>query len=976
MKLSLALLSLVSAAPGAIRASVGTVYKTVALKDNCKSNPHHDQVETVTIDSISGRVISATVAYKPLHSGSWTMRDGVHVECWHHGGAWDETPIISKKDKGLGYGYGRGNGPSKSHSFSFEVQTNLDVEQHYIRCGIIDLASKYDRFDRDSHCAHRYAGRSSAHHFDNVDAPFKVVPGIADATNKCVISGTKYGETYLKTVTKYGISQAQCFDLAESTFRANANGSIEAKFTDTASKASEFRAFGRKGVRCMFKFPKCANGNVSPLFRASQNLMANDRSMGWDALPMNAAQCKAQGKAMALECGAGSIVLTRAEAGVMCNEHNHAQDWCQKDKTSPVPKQPFEPGYVAPSAGGDRNPGTNCYGSGCKTYHKGAQICKHFKCKYTKGKTTVFGFINSNEKYHCARNGPTECQCTCHEDDSAHKCTICHDTPDFTKDPSIHHTRTPQVCNEHCPDTVSEPVKNCRITFNKGCPNEFDHSRATSDPKLRERGLIQFTDQFKNHVEHAANAASCHARATELRAQCFYHPENLVGYGSVTASFEDGTAVADQWKNVCGIKFHKGKHPCPAMERKYTQLGLWKAHDPQRTMYNDHTESAVSESACLERATDFRKLCYTSVEDGQGAVTAVYLDTRAQRTDAWEKVCGITARTCPTLEREYGAIPESHSTHITQEAVSIQVRPKHPENMGARKGYKIIDTRQLNIDSSNNGKRHPQSDIDETRDIAQIYAEDNPEVKERVTKLNQATCLDKARSIHEECFTGTEVGVVSAIWMPTKTTEVVTSSKDKIVYFKKTAAQINGQTGCKISMSDKDNSCPRASAQNKQLGWDQIPHYEWSHDNKDTCLARAKQIYDFCYFWPGADDTLNNYINKNDEFVGRPDLFYPGSVTATWEGDKNEYGEFTGAGVASETVCTGEGCAPGAVASNFDTITTPHTSPHTDTIAHAIYNKDANQKFQTAEADRTMGYTTPNSRKVKYGNQDGTEWAN
>jgi len=971
MKLTLAFLGVAASAavvPGTIAFKEGTAYTGVAIDDGCAANALHDQVETVTIDSVTDRFVTATVAYKPLHSGSWTMRDGVHVECWHYAGTWDATPIISKKDSAIGYGYGQGSGPARSHTFTFEVKSSLDVEQHYIRCGIIDLSSKYDRFDRDTHCAHRYAGRSSAHHFDNVDAPFSVHPGLDLATNKCTFTGSKYGGVLLPQEVTMGLTKSECLDAAESKHRSNADGSTQVVFQDHGSKKSVHRAFGRRGVRCLFKFINCPASSRSPLFRSAL-AVANDRSTGWDTLPQDKEQCAATVGKMADACGPNAVVLARPEAGVMCNQHNHGQDWCQGDKTSPVPKMPFEAGYTVPDT---RNPGTNCYGAGCASYNGGQQICKHFKCKYTKGKTTVFGFMASHEKYHCARNGPTSCECTCHEENT---CRICHDTPDFALDAHTHHSRTPAVCRDHCPKPTAAPAaKNCAIRFSAGCPNEFDHSRAVQDSNLREKGLVQFTDQFKNHYEHAVSEAACHGRATELRKQCFYHPKDTVGYGSVFARYTpSGVEKADQWRQVCGIKFHNG---CPAMERKYG-VNMWKSKDPERWMYKDHTESPgihfnhlpETEEECLERSTDFRKQCFQKEIDGEGKITSLWLDTSAQRTDAWEGVCGLTANTCPTLLREYGAVPESHTTHITRESVMVQIRPTNPEVYGARVGKTIIDTSLLNVDSTDAGSRHPDSNMMETRhpDGAD-HDHENWEVIETVSQLTMRTCLNKARETHEDCFSGTEAGAVRAYWIPTKTEEVVTESKDKTVYFKKTAAQLNGQTACSISFDTTGVSCPRAEAQNKVIGWDQKNHVEWTHNTKDECLARALEIYDFCFFWPGSDDTLNHYINKQDKYVGRPDQFYPGSVTATWAGDKNQYGEFTNGGAVSETVRSSE----------FNTIkhggvaVKPHHDDHDEhgEIAHAIYDKDANQNFQTAEADRTMGYTTPNSRTVEHADHE------
>jgi hypothetical protein len=331
----------------------------------------------------------------------------------------------------------------------------------------------------------------------------------------------------------------------------------------------------------------------------------------------------------------------------------------------------------------------------------------------------------------------------------------------------------------------------------------------------------------------------------------------------------------------------------------------------------------------MQRATDFRKLCYTEIQDLKGSVTATWLDTGAQTTDEWTNVCGVSVSSCPTLKREYGEVPESHRTHMTMESVVYRIVPRHPEPISISRGFKVIDVQQYNKDSTDDAG--------------------NPEVVETVQRLTEKMCLARSNSIHQECFTGAESGTVTALWMPSMTSKTTRTSLDKTVYFKKTAAQLNGQTGCKISMSGGSSSCPRALAQNKELAWDQIPHTEWTHKSKAACLARATEIYDFCNFWPGADSTLNNYINHNDHFIGRPDLFYPGAVTAQWAGVKNEFGNSqSGSRPAETTVCTGQSCAPGAISTDFSTIkhtntaVKPLTGQELDQIEYAIYDKDAN----------------------------------
>jgi hypothetical protein len=50
----------------------------------------------------------------------------------------------------------------------------MNIEQHYIRCGIIDKSSPTCVFDAATHCAHGRAGMNTGHNFDNADAGFTV----------------------------------------------------------------------------------------------------------------------------------------------------------------------------------------------------------------------------------------------------------------------------------------------------------------------------------------------------------------------------------------------------------------------------------------------------------------------------------------------------------------------------------------------------------------------------------------------------------------------------------------------------------------------------------------------------------------------------------------------------------------------------------------------------------------------------------
>merc|ERR1719424_1006789 len=146
-------------------------HTSILIGDGCRANTVNDQIEYVKLNSHTSKTISGTVGYKPLHSGGWTMSSGVSVQCWHYaGGKWDSSPILSKQDAGIGYSYGYGKGPSRTHSFTFSPRAAAG--DHFVRCGIIDRSSKTCKFDAGNHCASRYAGKSSGHHYDNADVKF------------------------------------------------------------------------------------------------------------------------------------------------------------------------------------------------------------------------------------------------------------------------------------------------------------------------------------------------------------------------------------------------------------------------------------------------------------------------------------------------------------------------------------------------------------------------------------------------------------------------------------------------------------------------------------------------------------------------------------------------------------------------------------------------------------------------------------
>jgi hypothetical protein len=147
-------------------------HTSILLSDGCSANTVDDQIEYVKLDSDSGGALTATVGYKPLHSGSWTMSNGVSIQCWHYAaGSWDTSPILDQQDGGIGNGYGNGNGPSRTHTFTFTPRAGAG--DHFVRCGIIDRSSSSCHFDAGTHCATSNSGSyGSSHHFDNADVSF------------------------------------------------------------------------------------------------------------------------------------------------------------------------------------------------------------------------------------------------------------------------------------------------------------------------------------------------------------------------------------------------------------------------------------------------------------------------------------------------------------------------------------------------------------------------------------------------------------------------------------------------------------------------------------------------------------------------------------------------------------------------------------------------------------------------------------
>jgi hypothetical protein len=146
--------------------------------DACESNAANDQIEHVQVIAQAGANITVEVRYLPVHDG-FSSAHGVAVQCWHfageHGeGQWDAAPVWAGQDAGInatGTWDGVDDGSAVAHRFTF-VPERLEEVVHYVRCGIIDLASPTDHFDAGAHCAHSRAGLMTNHHFDNADVMF------------------------------------------------------------------------------------------------------------------------------------------------------------------------------------------------------------------------------------------------------------------------------------------------------------------------------------------------------------------------------------------------------------------------------------------------------------------------------------------------------------------------------------------------------------------------------------------------------------------------------------------------------------------------------------------------------------------------------------------------------------------------------------------------------------------------------------
>jgi len=698
----------------------------------------------------------------------------------------------------------------------------------------------------------------------------------ASDNGTCRISATSYGGVNPTKATYADMSASQCAAKGKSDLRESPNGSVQAQWQNSLKQARELNAFGRTGVRCLFKPVNCAN---MPSQYRSVDVVANDRSKGWDVLGLNHDDCLTEVGKMADACGnSDAVILARPEAGSLCahNRHFHAngKGWCQGDLPSAVAKQPWEPGYGGAEQGthanevkfGDRaltkmhhgttgsdndpNLGDECFGGGCAAYKTGDQVCKHFTCQATAGRTSVAGFLNSNEKYHCEQSGDS-CVCKCHP---SKECSMTHG--------SI-------TTKGHCKVKPGDaPVDNCQITFNDGCPDEDSTN--------------QFSDEFRNHIEHAKDETNCHARATYLRKACFKHPTDVTGYGSVTASFDNGVATPDVWSKLCAIKFSgTGVDSCPAKSSLFTagENKWWKYSNHveqfQGQGHDLNGELPLTEQDCFDRATELRKACYMVDADGEGDVTAEWLEgpgvAPSQITDSWQNVCSIQLDSCPDVA---GEVPEGLKTHVTMDSVVIKIKNVHHEGIGG----------------------NPATFIDTHRLLARLGRAESEkyDVVETVEQMTRALCDARAEEVHSQCFR-TTAGVVTAKFLPDKSQTKVGTSTAAVDYWTKTPQGLTGQDGCMIDYDvHSGEKCPRAFAENQAVAWDQKDHTEWTLSTQQGCLQRATDLYNYCFFWPGADKELDNYINKDNQFVGRPDLFYPGTVTATWLRTGAYHSECTG----------------------------------------------------------------------------------
>jgi hypothetical protein len=172
---------------------------SILVHDGCTANTDDDQVEYVQLISSTGTTLTGVTGYKPVHSGSWTMDNGVSIQCWHYtaeDSKWDSTPILDKQDAGIGYSYGTGKGPSRTHSFTFTPQ-RLEMKTHFVRCGIVDRSSSSCKFDVGLHCATGDAGSLTGHHFDNADVTFTSVDRTLTNPAKLVThSGSRVFKTF------------------------------------------------------------------------------------------------------------------------------------------------------------------------------------------------------------------------------------------------------------------------------------------------------------------------------------------------------------------------------------------------------------------------------------------------------------------------------------------------------------------------------------------------------------------------------------------------------------------------------------------------------------------------------------------------------------------------------------------------------------------------------------------------------------
>jgi hypothetical protein len=375
-------------------------------------------------------------------------------------------------------------------------------------------------------------------------------------------------------------------------------------------------------------------------------------------------------------------------------------------------------------------------------------------------------------------------------------------------------------------------------------------------------------------------------------------------------------------------------------------------------LFSDHVEQATSESACHTRATDLRKRCYKTEADGTGRVSAFWKAGAnaavTEKTDAWEQVCAITVEDNngnPACPDHVSSVPEALKTHIAMESVEIKAANPTAEINSHENQW--LDTQTASILGN--------------RDHANQQA-----VTQTVSSLTPVQCLNKASVIHSQCFRNGP-GRVTAKWLPSAQEQVVSGIANAAKnYDDKTAQELRGQNRCRITFNTNGVACPRAQAEADQFeaadyqpAWDHQDHTEWSFHDPAQCLQRAQDLYSHCFFWPGSDHELNHYIDSSNAYIGRPDLFYPGSVSASWNNQVQQF------------MCNDEG---NECSSNYESgiakaqawfADRAHATPPNTHNVHTTLGEDVAEEGQTLQIhDRP----SDGQNFVAHPSHDGSQW--